>query len=101
MTLRGTAGAKVFRRGREPVEVPARLRPGALPRGLRHVPLRSRLPVTEAMQGKLLGHNVTGGRWAGPLLRKGRALTADDVAALVALGRATVYVAEPGQGDVA
>jgi hypothetical protein len=56
------------------------------------------VPVAEAV-GKLLGHNVTGadGR---PLLRKGRALTPADVAALVALGRATVYVAEPGQGDV-
>jgi molybdenum cofactor cytidylyltransferase len=57
------------------------------------------VPVAEAA-GKLLGHNVTGtdGR---PLLRKGRALTKGDVAALLALGRATVYVAEPGPRDVA
>ena len=34
------------------------------------------------------------------MLRKGRALTAADVAALAALGRATVYVAEPGTHDV-
>ena len=65
------------------------------------VPRRLRFgpgPLVEAM-GKLLGHNVTGadGR---PLLRKGRALTPGDVAALVALGRATVYVAEPGPRDV-
>ena len=52
-----------------------------------------------AARGKILGHNVTGadGR---PLLRKGRALTAEDVAALQAMGRATVYVAEPGPSDV-
>ena len=64
-------------------------------RGLRFGPV----PVAEAV-GKLLGHNVTGadGR---PLQRKGRAHTPDDVAALLALGRATVYVAEPGPGDVA
>ena len=56
-------------------------------------------PLGEAA-GKILGHNVTGadGR---PLLRKGRALSAEDVAALAALGRVTVYVAEPGPNDIA
>lgn len=65
------------------------------PRGFSFGPV----PVAEAV-GKLLGHNVTGadGR---PLLRKGRALTAADVEALLTLGRATVYVAEPGPRDVA
>jgi molybdenum cofactor cytidylyltransferase len=49
--------------------------------------------------GKLLGHNVAGsdGR---PALRKGRPLTADDVAFLRSLGRSVVYVAEPGTGDL-
>jgi molybdenum cofactor cytidylyltransferase len=49
--------------------------------------------------GKILGHNVTGadGR---PLLRKGRALRPQDVEALRALGRTSVYVAEPGTSDV-
>lgn len=65
------------------------------PRAFRFGPV----PVAEAV-GKLLGHNVTGANGR-PLLRKGRALTPDDVAALVALGRATVYVAEPGSRDVA
>ena len=56
------------------------------------------VPLGEAT-GRILGHNVTGadGR---SMLRKGRALTAADVAALAALGRATVYVAEPGTHDV-
>jgi carbon monoxide dehydrogenase subunit G/molybdopterin biosynthesis enzyme len=56
------------------------------------------VPLAEAT-GKILGHNVTGadGR---PLLRKGRPLRAEDLAALRALGRTTVYVAEPGPDDV-
>jgi molybdenum cofactor cytidylyltransferase len=56
------------------------------------------VPLAEA-QGKLLGHNVTGtdGRLA---LRKGRPLDAADVELLRGLGRASVYVAEPGSGDV-
>lgn len=51
-------------------------------------------------EGKLLGHNVAdaAGR---PALRKGRPLTAADVALLRSLGRTVVYVAEPGAGDVA
>jgi molybdenum cofactor cytidylyltransferase len=56
------------------------------------------LPVDEAA-GKILGHNVAGadGRL---VLRKGRALTADDLAVLRQAGRASVYVAEPGPDDV-
>ena len=56
------------------------------------------VPLAEA-KGKILGHNVAAadGR---PLLRKGRALTTEDMAALQALGRSTVYVAEPGTTDV-
>jgi molybdenum cofactor cytidylyltransferase len=56
------------------------------------------VPLTEAV-GKILGHNVTGadGR---PLLRKGRPLCPEDVDALRALGRSSVYVAEPGPSDV-
>jgi len=56
------------------------------------------VPLTQAV-GKVLGHNVAGadGR---RLLRKGRPLTAEDVAALQALGHASVYVAEPGPSDV-
>jgi molybdenum cofactor cytidylyltransferase len=49
--------------------------------------------------GKILGHNI-----AGPdghrLLRKGRPLTAEDIAALRAIGRTSVYVAELGPDDV-
>ena len=56
------------------------------------------IPVEDA-EGKLLGHNVAGadGRRA---LRKGKALTANDVALLRSLGRETVYVAKPEVGDV-
>ncbi len=56
------------------------------------------VPLTEAA-GKLLGHNVAGadGRVA---LRKGRPLSAEDLDLLRGLGRATVYVAEPGPEDV-
>jgi molybdenum cofactor cytidylyltransferase len=50
-------------------------------------------------QGKILGHNI-----AGPdgkrILRKGRPLTAEDVAAIRAIGRASVYVAEMEPGDL-
>lgn len=56
------------------------------------------LPVDQAV-GKILGHNVSGAD-GGRLLRKGRPLTDADVVALRALGRATVYVAEPGPDDV-
>jgi molybdenum cofactor cytidylyltransferase len=49
--------------------------------------------------GKLLGHNI-----AGPdghrLLRKGRPLTGEDIAALRAIGRTSVYVAELAPDDV-
>jgi len=75
--------------------VRARIEAGLVePRAFRFGPV----PLGDAT-GKILGHNVTGadGR---PLLRKGRALTAEDVAALQALGRTTVYVAEPGTSDV-
>jgi hypothetical protein len=56
------------------------------------------VPLDEAV-GKLLAHNVAGsdGR---PALRKGRPLTADDVALLRRLGRSAVYVAEPGTDDL-
>jgi molybdenum cofactor cytidylyltransferase len=56
------------------------------------------VPLAEA-EGKLLGHNVTGadGRVA---LRKGRPLTAEDVALLRSLGRTSVHAAEPGPEDV-
>jgi molybdenum cofactor cytidylyltransferase len=64
-------------------------------RGFRFGPV----PLDQA-QGKLLGHNVAdaSGR---PALRKGRALSAPDVELLRSLGRSVVYVAEPGEGDVA
>jgi molybdenum cofactor cytidylyltransferase len=49
--------------------------------------------------GKILGHNI-----AGPdghrLLRKGRPLTAEDIAALRAIGRTSVYAAELAPDDV-
>jgi molybdenum cofactor cytidylyltransferase len=53
----------------------------------------------DSAEGKVLGHNIAGpdGR---RLLRKGRPLTAADIAALRALGRASVYVAELEPGDV-
>jgi carbon monoxide dehydrogenase subunit G/molybdopterin biosynthesis enzyme len=56
------------------------------------------VPLEEA-EGKVLGHNVTGldGR---PALRKGRPLSATDVARLRELGRTAVYVAQPGTDDV-
>jgi len=57
-------------------------------------------PVSlEAAEGRILGHNVAGsdGR---RVLRKGRTLTAADLETLRALGRRTVYVAEPEPGDV-
>jgi molybdopterin biosynthesis enzyme len=57
-------------------------------------------PVSvEAAEGKILGHNIAGadGRRA---LRKGRPLTAADVATLQQLGRQVVYVAELEPGDV-
>jgi carbon monoxide dehydrogenase subunit G/molybdopterin biosynthesis enzyme len=56
------------------------------------------VPLEQA-QGKLLGHNVAdaAGR---PALRKGRPLSAADVDLLRGLGRAVVYVAEPGPDDV-
>jgi molybdenum cofactor cytidylyltransferase len=56
------------------------------------------VPLAEA-EGKLLGHNVTGADGA-LALRKGRPLTAADVALLGSLGRTSVYVAEPGPADV-
>jgi molybdenum cofactor cytidylyltransferase len=56
------------------------------------------LPVEQA-EGKVLAHNVAGmdGR---RLFRKGRTLTAEDVAALKAAGRANVYVAQLGPADI-
>lgn len=53
----------------------------------------------EHAAGKILGHNIASadGRRA---LRKGKALTADDVEKLRHLGHATVYVAELEPGDV-
>ncbi len=49
--------------------------------------------------GKILGHNIArpDGR---RLLRKGKPLTREDVEALRAIGRASVYVAELGPDDV-
>ncbi|MBM4421764.1 MAG: molybdopterin-binding protein [Chloroflexi bacterium] len=57
------------------------------------------LPLERA-QGKILGHNIAGpdGKRA---LRKGKPLTAEDVSALRAMGRAAVYAAELEPGDVA
>lgn len=54
----------------------------------------------QAAAGLILGHNIAGldGRRA---LRKGRALSALDLAQLTALGRSTVYVAEMAADDVA
>jgi molybdenum cofactor cytidylyltransferase len=56
------------------------------------------VPLTRA-QNKILGHNI-----AGPdgkrILRKGKPLTADDVATLRAIGRNSVYVAELEPGDL-
>lgn len=49
--------------------------------------------------GKILGHNIAGpdGR---RLLRKGRPLSPEDIAALRAIGRTSVYVAELASDDV-
>jgi molybdenum cofactor cytidylyltransferase len=55
------------------------------------------VPIAEA-EGKILGHNVTGD--GGRRLRKGRALTAQDIGRLRELGRRLVYVAIPEPGDV-
>lgn len=56
------------------------------------------IPLDRAA-GKILGHNIAGpdGRRA---LRKGKSLTAEDIATLRRLGRDTVYVAEIEPGDV-
>jgi molybdenum cofactor cytidylyltransferase len=53
----------------------------------------------EHAEGHILGHNVTGdgGR---RLLRKGRPLTAHDVATLRQIGRRVIYVAIPEAGDI-
>jgi len=56
------------------------------------------VPVLEA-EGKILGHNVAG-RDGRLVLRKGRALSAEDVALLQQVGRVSVYVAEPGPDDL-
>ena len=56
------------------------------------------VPLAEAA-GKILGHNIAGTDGQ-RLLRKGRPLTAADVAALAGIGRQTVYVAELEPGDV-
>ncbi len=56
-------------------------------------------PVPLALaEGKILGHNIVG--LDGRLLRKGKALTVEDVQALRAIGRATVYVAELEPNDL-
>ncbi len=56
------------------------------------------LPLDEAL-GAILGHNIAGdgGRRR---LRKGRALTADDISILRELGRTTVWAARPEPGDI-
>ncbi|MCC6188720.1 MAG: molybdopterin-binding protein [Anaerolineales bacterium] len=56
------------------------------------------VPLVEA-EGKILGHNIAG-RDGRRRLRKGKALTATDVAALAALGRQSVYVAALAPEDV-
>ena len=56
------------------------------------------VPLEEA-EGRILGHNVAG-RDGRRLLRKGRALSRDDVDRLRGLGRRSVYVAELEPGDV-
>jgi molybdenum cofactor cytidylyltransferase len=53
----------------------------------------------DAAVGKVLGHNIASAEGK-RLLRKGRPLTGEDVAALRALGRQSVYVAELEPGDV-
>jgi molybdenum cofactor cytidylyltransferase len=56
------------------------------------------VPVEQA-EGAILGHNVAGADGA-RVLRKGRPLSAADVATLAGLGRRVVYVARLGPGDV-
>jgi molybdenum cofactor cytidylyltransferase len=56
------------------------------------------VPLAEAA-GKILGHNIAGADGK-RLLRKGKALTDEDVAALRALGRESVYVAALAPDDV-
>ena len=56
------------------------------------------LPLDQAL-GKILGHNIAGldGKRA---LKKGKPLTAGDLAVLKGMGRSVVYVAELEPGDV-
>ncbi|MCZ2127186.1 MAG: molybdopterin-binding protein [Anaerolineales bacterium] len=56
------------------------------------------VPLAEA-EGKILGHNIAGddGR---RLLRKGRLLTAENLEALKALGRKSVYIAQLEENDI-
>ncbi|MEM9404816.1 MAG: molybdopterin-binding protein [Acidobacteriota bacterium] len=56
------------------------------------------VPLDEA-EGKILGHNVIDGSGR-RLLRKGRALSAEDVELLRGLGRSTVWTAALAEGDV-
>jgi molybdenum cofactor cytidylyltransferase len=56
------------------------------------------VPLAEAA-GKILGHNIAGADGK-RLLRKGKPLTGDDLAALAGIGRQSVYVAELEPGDV-
>jgi molybdenum cofactor cytidylyltransferase len=56
------------------------------------------VPLEQA-EGHILGHNVTGDG-GHRLLRKGRPLTAHDIAKLRELGRRVIYVAIPEAGDV-
>lgn len=56
------------------------------------------VPLAEAA-GKILGHNIAGADGK-RLLRKGKPLTAEDVVALAALGRQSVYVAALAPDDV-
>jgi molybdenum cofactor cytidylyltransferase len=56
------------------------------------------VPLGEAA-GKILGHNIAGADGK-RLLRKGKALTDEDVAALRGLGRQSVYVAALAPDDV-
>lgn len=56
------------------------------------------VPLSHA-EGKILGHNIAGADGQ-RRLRKGRPLSADDIAVLSDLGRATVYVAEMESDDV-
>ncbi|MGH2523220.1 MAG: molybdopterin-binding protein [Anaerolineales bacterium] len=53
----------------------------------------------EHAEGKILGHNVAG-EDGKRLLRKGKPLLAEDIAALRALRRTSVYVAEMEPGDL-